>query len=124
MQAESLINFLSQCFDLKNYLDSNHVITGQRWKCLVCEDLVAYDQLELCGLTQQALETHDKEAVPTNRDRIEFASDGSYKLLEAKKERHRKKRAVAKNETAALPSMPRPPAAGNREPEVIVLDDD
>jgi len=80
-----------QCFDLNNFLRSNATVYGQRWRCLVCEDNLKCEDLQVCGLTEDLILEFRKELVPKVRDRIEFHSDKSYKLLENRKTRYNKK---------------------------------
>lgn len=104
-----------QCFDLSNFLNSNAAVYGQRWRCLVCEDNLKCEDLEICGLTEDLIFEFRKELVPTVRDRIEYSSDKSYRLLENRKKRYGKK--PASNSSGTNTSAP-----VSAEPEIIMLD--
>jgi hypothetical protein len=97
--------FFPQCYDLRNYLSSNVYITGSRWRCASCESFVSVESLEVCCLTAHLL-LEFKDIASADRDRIEFCSDGSYKLLEPRKVR--KKRSATDALTSTETKRPRP----------------
>jgi predicted alpha/beta-fold hydrolase len=67
-------------------------VSGGRWRCASCEQFLAYQDLQLCGLTEAALERYGKEA-SSARDRVEFrGKDKTFHLLEENKRRYQKKR--------------------------------
>ena len=103
---------------MNNFLNSNSRVYGQRWRCLVCEDNITCDELQICGLSEDLIFEFRKELVPTVRDRIEFSSDKSYKLLENRKKRYNKKGSGDGESKGDAPSK----KAANTEPEVIDLD--
>jgi MIZ/SP-RING zinc finger len=77
-----------QCFDLHNFLVVNANVSGTRWECPVCNDEVisTYD-LELCALTEKMLTQYKSEA-SLFRDRVQFFSDGTWKLMPEKRKRY------------------------------------
>ena len=81
-----------QCFDLRNYLESNVHVTGTRWECPVCnaQILSPYD-LIYCEMTDSLLKQFKDEAT-SFRDRIELFSNGTWKLLGEKKLRYSTKK--------------------------------
>lgn len=90
---------------------------GGRWRCLVCEDYVSYDDLELCWLTQDLTVEFKSSVVAGERDRIEFCANGTYRLLGVRKQRYAKKR------SATDASVSKPVVRKKSAPaEVIVLD--
>jgi hypothetical protein len=74
------------------------MVSGNRWRCLVCENFIPLPELELCGLTQSILKQYADQASST-LSRIEFRSNGTHQLLN---ESNNRKRRVA----AAVPSNP------------------
>lgn len=57
---------------------------GGRWRCLVCESFISWQDLEYCGYTKEMLEEFSKKA-STHHDRIEVTSSGTYRLLDERK---------------------------------------
>ena len=85
------LTFLSfQCFDLRNYIDTNIYISYNRWRCASCENFVSLQSLQICGLTSHLLKEFQGSAT-SERGRVEFSSDGRYKLLEQQVSRHKKR---------------------------------
>jgi hypothetical protein len=80
-----------QCCDLKNFLSSNLLVTGSRWRCASCEKFVLFQDLQFCGFTADLL-TEFKDLASPQRDRIEFRADKTYRLLEENKRRYGVKR--------------------------------
>jgi hypothetical protein len=76
-------------------LESNRIVSGQRWRCIVCEQYVSLQDLELCTLTEEVIHEFRKDLIPTERDRVEFCADGSYKLLGARSQRTNNKKRTA-----------------------------
>lgn len=76
-----------QCFDLRNFIQSNAHVSGSRWRCASCEDFVSLQNLEFCGLTGSLLKEFKGQAT-VDRDRVEFSADGRYRLLVERKRRH------------------------------------
>jgi len=112
-----------QCFDLNNFVESNSHITGTRWECPVCRNILSLRDLEYCPLTASILKEYETEAAP-HRDRVQFFANGTWKLLDEAKKRYSKKRPVdgdtvngnkrARSE-GSIPSL-------NGHPEIIELD--
>lgn len=114
-----------QCFDLSNFLNANCRVSGQRWRCLVCEDNITCDELQICALTEALISEFRKEIEPTERDRIEFCSDKSYKLLGNRKKRYNKKRSrdgSSKTATTAKEEVSVEAEVIDLDHEVIELD--
>ena len=113
-----------QCFDLKGFIECNSVCSGQRWKCAACEDYLSIQNLEYCALTKAAL-TRFEGQVSSERDRVEFRSDESYKLLPPTKVRHGSRFSKMKKEEAmAASSAGAGAVALLKSPEVVELLDD
>ncbi|KAL7542827.1 hypothetical protein ACHAXR_012179 [Thalassiosira sp. AJA248-18] len=101
-----------QCFDLKNFLHANKIITGGRWRCGVCESFLNVRDLVHCGLFQVMLNTLG-EKVSGARDRVSLRSDGTFTLMDANKLRYANKRGGG-NSTATK-------TESNKDQEVIEL---
>lgn len=85
-----------QCFDLLNFLTGSSRISGTRWRCVgssVCHNFLSIDDLELCGFTADLLVEMKGQLEPKSKDRIQFCSDRTYRLIEEKPKKQRKKRA-------------------------------
>lgn len=80
-----------QCFDLRNFVESNSHVTGTRWECPVCSKILSLEDLEYCPLTDSILKEYKGTATP-HRDRVQFFADGTWKLLGEAKKRYGKKR--------------------------------
>ena len=121
--AERLIPIVYQlkCFDLKNWLESNGTVNGGRWRCVVCENFLSYQDLELCAVTADLLVEFRNDLTPTARDRVEYCSDGSYTLLGYRKQRYGKKRSSGPDVTDSNPAAKKK-SAPNPEQEIILLD--
>jgi len=76
-----------QCFDLRNYLQFNVHISGGRWRCAVCEDFVAVNDLVVDGFVTKMLDLH-KDEVCGSRDKILVSSNGSWKFGEENRLRY------------------------------------
>ena len=81
---------LWKCFDLRNFIDTNKCVSYNRWRCASCEKFVSLQNLQICGLTSHLLKEF-KTSTSSERDRIEYSSDGRYKLLEQQVSRHKKR---------------------------------
>jgi len=82
-----------QCFDLSVYLKTNEPISGPRWRCAICEEFVAVEDLVVDGYLSKILEEH-REEVSATRDKVRIHRDGTWKLLEDKEVQNSKKRLV------------------------------
>ena len=80
-----------QCFDLRNFVESNSHVTGTRWECPVCAKILSLRELQYCPLTTSILNQYKTEATP-HRDRVQFFANGTWKLLDEAKKRYSKKR--------------------------------
>ena len=69
-----------QCFDFQNFLEMNQNATGTRWECPVCSQTTSVYDLQHCALTKHILNQY-KDQASAQRDRVEFFSDGQWKLL-------------------------------------------
>jgi len=77
-----------QCFDLQNFVSMNANVSGTRWECPVCTDeLISVYDLQHCALTEKMLTQYRNEA-SSFRDRVEFFSDGTWKLMAEKRKRY------------------------------------
>lgn len=111
-----------QCFDLRNFIESNTHVTGTRWHCPVCAKVVSCHDLQYCPLTASLLKEFEGQATPT-RDRVQFFSDGTWKLLGEAKKWHANKRPA--NDTngngAKRPRSDGNVAAPKGAPEIIEI---
>lgn len=82
-----------QCFDLMNYLNSNKSVCGGRWRCAVCENFVAVDDLVLDGMMSEMISEYG-HLVTGSRDKIQFSSDGEWTFMNENRLRYRKKRSA------------------------------
>ncbi len=108
----------SKCYDLRNYIDTNFCVSYNRWRCASCENFVSLQSLQICGLTSHLLEEF-KSSATSERDRVEFSSDGRYQLLVQQVSRHKKRldsTLLATNEEA--PSK----AAATQHIEIVECD--
>ncbi|KAL7473235.1 hypothetical protein ACHAXS_013667 [Conticribra weissflogii] len=80
-----------QCFDLRNFLRTNEIVSGGRWRCGVCEDFLSVRDLIHCGLFQEMLDEY-RNLISGSRDKVSFRSDGTWMLKEENKLRYAKKR--------------------------------
>jgi hypothetical protein len=74
-----------QCFDLRNYLTTNTIVSGSRWRCPCCELFVSVRDLVHCGLFQAMLDDVGDQIVAGVRDSALVKSDGTWQLVENKK---------------------------------------
>lgn len=65
-------------------------MSGSRWRCPSCELFVSVASLELCELTAHILKEFEN-AASTEKDRVEYCSDGTYKLLEQRINQRKRK---------------------------------
>lgn len=72
-------------------MQCNSSVSGGRWRCASCELFVSYQELQLCGLTQEALQKFGN-TVSSQRDRVELRADGTYQLLQPNKLRYGNKK--------------------------------
>ena len=104
----------------------NASVSGGRWRCICCESFITYQELEVCGLTQSALQTFATE-VSATRDRIEFRADKSFRLLNEAPLRHknkqRQKESVKGTYKDALGQSPGRVPVAHETIEIIDLDD-
>jgi hypothetical protein len=114
-----------QCFELRNFVESNAHITGTRWECPVCTKILSLNDLQYCPLTASILKQHSKDASPY-RDRIQFFANGAWKLLDEAKKRHSKKRPAEGDNMNGIKKARSYGVAASKSksssPEVIELD--
>jgi hypothetical protein len=67
-----------QCFDLRNYLTTNTIVSGGRWRCPSCELFVSVRDLVHCGLFQAILDDVGDQIVAGVRDSVLVKSDGTW----------------------------------------------
>ena len=72
-------------------MEVNTPVSGGRWRCVCCEQFVNYQELEVCGLTKEAL-IRFADVASATRDRVEFRADQTMTLLPPPKLRHNNKR--------------------------------
>lgn len=105
-----------QCFDLQNFLTVNANISGTRWECPVCNDeVISTFDLELCALTEKLL-TQYKSDASLFRDRVQFFSDGTWKLMPEKRKRY-----LSSNSDANQGSIQCSQSEKLRTPEIVIL---
>lgn len=114
-----------QCFDLNSFLGSNSFPSGRRWRCICCDALVSVYDLVRCELFDKMIQ----ERTATNafeKDKVELRGDGTWKLLEVKKEfasntiRGSKKRGSSVGTDTDRGSMT-PPSKKNKECNEVIL---
>jgi hypothetical protein len=86
-----------QCFDLAVYLKTNEPISGPRWRCAICEEFVAVEDLVIDGYLSKILEEH-REEISATRDKVRIHRDGTWKLLEDSEVKNSKKRNLSGSE--------------------------
>ena len=74
-----------QCFDLRNYLTTNTIVSWGRWRCPCCELFVSVRDLVHCGLFQAILDDVGDQIVAGVRDSALVKSDGTWQFVENKK---------------------------------------
>jgi MIZ/SP-RING zinc finger len=88
-----------QCFDLLNFLYVNANVSGTRWECPVCNDqTISVFDLQHCALTEKLLQQFKNEA-SSFRDRVEFFSDGTWKLMPERRKRYSESHSLQSNDT-------------------------
>ena len=113
--------------DMINFLASNRMVSGQRWRCLVCEKHLSYYDLQQDGLVKDIIVEFGDQVQPVERDRVEYCADGTYTLLPARKGRNNNKKRQVPDASRSAPGVnrpPPPPRPAAAEPEIILLDDD
>lgn len=108
-----------QCFDLANYLHSNSMVSGGRWRCLVCEDFVPVQDLMIDGFIAKILEDHGND-VNSSRDKVEIYRDGTWKFLSE----NRLKYSTKRSSTNDLPDSKRSKTESNGPAQAEVIDID
>ena len=106
-----------QCFDLRNYLITNKVVSAGRWRCPNCENFVSVRDLVHCGLFQAILDDLREQIVVGVRDRVCVKADGSWYLLVENKVRNRKSGITADTASSAIEAND----SKATEPDVIEL---
>ncbi|GKY98427.1 hypothetical protein MPSEU_000800200 [Mayamaea pseudoterrestris] len=109
-----------QCFNLVTFLESNVAEGRQRWRCAICENFIAVEDLQLCKLTRDML-SEFKDIATTSRDRVEFRLDGTYELLPERRIKSRKK---ALTDDAIVSNDIMGEKGGNDQSEVVILDEE
>lgn len=95
------------------FINTNQYVSGSRWRCPSCELFVSLQNLEFCALTARLLKEFES-SLSADRDRIEFSSSGSYKLLESQVAHNAKiqRRTDAMSET------------GKKDKDIVIVDID
>jgi len=62
-----------QCFDLRNFLRTNEIVSGGRWRCGVCEDFLSIRDLIHCGLFQAMLNEY-RDLISGSRDKVSYSN--------------------------------------------------
>jgi hypothetical protein len=84
---------------LKNYIASNAVVSGGRWRCASCETFVSLYDLQYCGFTADILREL-RDVATSSRHRVQLRDDGTYTLLE---ESARTQKALVKRQSVGAP---------------------
>jgi hypothetical protein len=101
----------------------NVSVSGGRWRCAspACDQFVSYQELQYCGLTEDAITTFRSDLSP-QRNRVEFREDGTYRLLPPQRLRYggRKRPSATRNNG----NNDNKPAVKQRQVEIeeIVID--
>jgi len=109
-----------QCFDLRNYLNANNVVSAGRWRCPCCERFVSVRDLVHCGLFQEILDNLRDKVVPGVRDNVCVKADGTWLLLGENKLRYRKSGTKSEADSSAAMNVEVIESEGEG-PEVIEL---
>jgi hypothetical protein len=110
-----------QCFDLFNYLKTNSVISGSRWRCGLCEDFIPIKDLIVDGLVVSMLEKC-KGNISIARDKVMVSKDGKWRLLDENRLRNAKRK---KNSNEEQKDKKRVKTDTDQyKPEEIVIDID
>mmetsp|Transcript_99005 Transcript_99005/g.285706 ORF Transcript_99005/g.285706 Transcript_99005/m.285706 type:complete len:932 (+) Transcript_99005:186-2981(+) len=88
-----------QCFDLETRLLLNEKVAAGRWRCPCCESFVSCEDLQLCGLTQVAVNQW-KDTLSYSRNTVELREDKSYTLLPAARMKNQQRSRGSKAATA------------------------
>lgn len=83
---------------------------------------ISYYDLILDGLVEDLLFEFRKEYT-ADRDRVEYCADGSYRLLEVRKQRYKHKKRGSQDPSRSAP-VTKKKAAKPADIEIIMLDDD
>ena len=114
-----------QCFDLQNFLQSNEAVSGQRWRCVLCENFVSPEQLEECGLHLTLLDQYRMQAT-LHRDRVQFRSDSTWDLMDESKKRYQssgqKRSAMPSSKRSKFNSPNSKKKTFPQDNEVVILD--
>lgn len=86
-------------------MEVNAPVSGGRWRCVCCEQFVNYQDLEVCGLTKEAL-VRFADVASATRDRVEFRADQTMTLLPAPKARYNNKRRQPPGSSASSAKPP------------------
>jgi hypothetical protein len=89
-RLNSRFSLVVKCFDLDYFVRMNIRVSGTRWRCSPCDQFVSLESLEVCELTAGLLKEF-KNVLSRTRDRVEVKADGSYVLLEERRERSKKR---------------------------------
>lgn len=102
-------------------MEVNAPVSGGRWRCVCCEQFINYQELEVCGLTKEALVRFEGVASAT-RDRVEFRADRTMNLLPAPKLRFGSKRRQQSGGSTQPQQVKNPQTPISDPIEVIDLD--
>ena len=56
-----------QCFELRNFVESNAHVTGTRWECPVCTKILSLHDLQYCPLTASILKQYTQGGFAASR---------------------------------------------------------
>ena len=111
-----------QCFDLRNYLNTNSVVCAKRWKCPYCEKFVSIRDLVHCGLFQAILDDVGDKIVPGVRDNVRVNADGTWVLLGENKLRYKRSSSAAEADASAALNVEEViESDGPEEVEIVVI---
>ncbi len=102
-------------------MEVNAPVSGGRWRCVCCELFINYQELEVCGLTKEALIRFAGTASET-RDRVEFRANRTMNLLPAPKLRFGTKRRQQSGGSTLTMVVKNQPKSIQEPIEVIDLD--
>lgn len=93
-----------QCFDLRNFLHLNKNPHAGRWRCGVCQRFLCCEDMVRCGLFDAMLEDL-REEVSSTSHKVSFLADGSWSLMEQKKDSKRLHSNVSKEGRSEQPEV-------------------
>lgn len=77
-------------------------ISSTRWRCRVCENHLSVRDLEVCGFTADLIVEMKDQLQPESKNRVLFLSNGTYRILEDRKQQYAFGKKRAHSEPASV----------------------